>query len=368
MYDFDKGMAALAADPENPQHNLALAQYYYGLDHTAAAITYFLRAAERTQDLDLAYACLIRIAQCFDAQGHRHVSVRTMLKRAITLRPQRPEAHWYLAKFNGYFNQHSDAYLTCELAQRFCDFDLPPLPFTVDYPGDWVFLLERSISAWWWGLNHESRQGFWCLFEQHWSDMPDVYRRNLIDNMRKIKLLDDFWHREYQWACDTVSDINQHMPMLLELAQQCQHITEMGVRTGVSTRAWLRSDAVLRSYDIEIHADVAKLFDVAQYLGKNAVLHKADTRSIGIDPTDLLFIDTAHKYDQLRTELALHADRAGKFLVFHDTTTFGYVDDDGRGPGLMPAITEFLARNSYWKIWYRTENNNGLMVLKRDDS
>ena len=368
MSDFTNIIAALAQNPEDAKTNLELAMWYYDQNQTAAAITYFLRAAERAPDTDLAYACLVRTAQCFDHQGHRHVSVRTVLKRAITVRPRRPEAHWYLAKFNEYFNQHADAYVTCVMAQEFCDFASPPLPMDVDYPGSWIFLLERSISAWWWGQNQESRDGFWRLYHEHWDDMPDAYRRNLIDNMRKIKMLDDFWLKEYQRSCDTVSDINQHIPMLWELAQQCDHITEMGVRTGVSTRAWLRSDAVLRSYDIEIHPPVAKLFDIAQYLGKDAVLIKADTRKIGIDPTDLLFIDTAHKYDQLREELTLHADRAGKFLVFHDTTTFGYIDDDQRGPGLMPAITEFLAGNPHWKIYYRTEINNGLVVLKRDDS
>ena len=48
------------------------------------------------------------------------------------------------------------------------------------------------------------------------------------------------------------SDINQHIPVIVQLAQECDHITEMGVRTVVSTWAWLAGapkDGLI-SYDL----------------------------------------------------------------------------------------------------------------------
>lgn len=368
MSNFPDVLTALASDPDNAEINLCLAQQYHAMGQTAAAVTYFTRAAERAESLELAYACLIMTAWCFDQQGHRHVTVRSMLKRAIALMPRRPEAYWYLAKFNEHFNQHSDCYVLCELAMAFCDQDLPPLPVDVGYPGSWIFRLERGISAWWWGLNDETRSDFQWLVDHEWHRMPKAYRDNLAANMVRIKQLDQYFALEYQRACDATSDINQHLPYLRELAMQCEHVTEMGVRHGASTRAWLSTPVVLRSYDIWIDPNVMKLFDLAQYIGKDVVLTQADVLQIHIDPTDLLFIDTQHQYHQLRAELARHADRSRRYIVLHDTATFGHHDDIGSGPGLQPAIQEFLRGNPLWSISYSTDLNNGLTVLRRRDS
>ena len=43
----------------------------------------------------------------------------------------------------------------------------------------------------------------------------------------------------YENSCRERSDINEHLPTLYEYACKCKHITEMGVRTGVSTTAFL---------------------------------------------------------------------------------------------------------------------------------
>jgi hypothetical protein len=169
-------------------------------------------------------------------------------------------------------------------------------------------------------------------------------------------------------VCDTPSDINQHLPKLRELASQCTHVTEMGVRHGWSTRAWLTADVQLRSYDVWIDPTVSKLFDLAQYAGKNVALIQADVLTIHIDSTDLLFIDTLHNYHQLTQELSRHHDRVSKYIVLHDTETFGSRDEIGQGPGLRLAITEFIDKNPQWRIQSQVTHNNGLTVLQRHDS
>ena len=45
--------------------------------------------------------------------------------------------------------------------------------------------------------------------------------------------------QEFRIARDTPSDINEHMEVLKGLADEVDHVTEMGTRTGVSTRAFL---------------------------------------------------------------------------------------------------------------------------------
>ena len=55
----------------------------------------------------------------------------------------------------------------------------------------------------------------------------------------------------YQYLCDHASDINQHLPTLREYGEKVDHITEFGVRSGVSTVAFLHAHPKqLISYDI----------------------------------------------------------------------------------------------------------------------
>lgn len=171
---------------------------------------------------------------------------------------------------------------------------------------------------------------------------------------------------EYQNARKIKSDINENVHILHELAKECKTVTEMGVRTGVSTRAFLATDVELKSYDLYIDDRVNKLFEYAKSLGKNAEYIKADVLHINIEETDLLFIDTLHTYSQLKEELRLHGNKAKKYIVFHDTHTFGLRGEVGQEhTGLLSAIIEFVMENPHWKFKIYKINNNGMTVLER---
>ena len=65
------------------------------------------------------------------------------------------------------------------------------------------------------------------------------------------------------------------------------------------------------------------------------IVYRGDTRAVEIDPTDVLFIDTRHDYDQLAAELARHAEEVRRAIALHDTTAFG---DRGETPGARGAL------------------------------
>jgi predicted O-methyltransferase YrrM len=171
------------------------------------------------------------------------------------------------------------------------------------------------------------------------------------------------------YAIRKTSDINEHLPMLSFLAEQCDHVTEFGVRTGESTLAFLhglrgKHDAHLRSYDINDDYRVKQSF---QPLTKTDwIFVTASTLTISkIEPTDLLFIDTLHNFTQVSQELALHGDQSKRWIAFHDTETFGTVGDDG-GEGINKAIHEFMDARPEWRVVYHTHRNNGLTVIERE--
>lgn len=175
------------------------------------------------------------------------------------------------------------------------------------------------------------------------------------------------------------SDINEHMPTLRRLASECKHVTEFGMRGGLSTFALLAAQPkTLISWDINPGAIVSQQSNLLLALAGETSFQPrvGNTLSISpIEPTDMLFIDTLHTWKQLKEELWRHVFpdhftgkclcRVKRYIVFHDTSTFGYVGEDGEQPGLLAAI-EWFQRNAMpiWGVVEKYENNNGLLVLR----
>lgn len=176
---------------------------------------------------------------------------------------------------------------------------------------------------------------------------------------------------EFEIACNRPSDINEHLPILFEAANDVEHITEMGVRTGVSSLAFLYANPKKYiAYDLKKDDHVDQMFEYAKSLGRDCCYIEADVLKIEIEETDLLFIDTYHCYEQLTQELKLHSDKVGKYIIFHDVYTYGrrgenlsFQNFEGT-KGILYAIEEFLGNNPEWEIVHHVENNNGLMIIE----
>jgi hypothetical protein len=178
---------------------------------------------------------------------------------------------------------------------------------------------------------------------------------------------------KYQQACSTPGDIVEHLPMLCAYAARCQRVTEMGTRYGNSTVAFLAAQPLeLVCYDIS-EISVQTIAQLRTMTGRTKMtFYQKSVLEVEIEPTDLLFIDTYHIYPQLQQELQLHAGKVKKWIILHDTESFG-VDGEplpGQTPvpgqGIMRAVHEFLAANQgSWSVEYKTDKCNGLMVLQR---
>lgn len=170
---------------------------------------------------------------------------------------------------------------------------------------------------------------------------------------------------KYKELCATPSDINEHLPTLKKYAEQCSHVTEMGVRGIVSTYALLMGKPkTMVSYDI----NMCMWESVKEMVKEDTdfTFIQGNTLIVEIVPTDLLFIDTLHNYSQLSEELRLHAKNVHKYIILHDTTSYEFVGESYYGipqKGLWKAVDEFLLNNKDWKIVERFTNNNGLTIL-----
>lgn len=179
----------------------------------------------------------------------------------------------------------------------------------------------------------------------------------------------------------TPSDINEHIPTIIKYGSECETITEMGVRGIFSTWGWLAcSPKKLTCYDIHDPAkwggDIQSVYDTAEAYGLNFEFKIADVLKLEIEETDLLFIDTWHAYDQLKEELKLHSNKVKKYICFHDTTSYEFVDESkghentwegqSTSKGIWPSIEEFLEENKdIWQLKERFKNNNGFTIIER---
>lgn len=170
----------------------------------------------------------------------------------------------------------------------------------------------------------------------------------------------------YRWAIETPSDISGHVEAMAHWAYGCKHITEFGVRDGVSTTAWLyaKPDHLI-CYDITVPDCLEELHGIAVDNGTKFLFYQGDTAAVEISDTDLLFIDTKHSGEQLTWEISRNHEKVRKLMIFHHTESFAWQDESGNGYGLKRALMEFLLQNREWRILQDYKHCNGLTILGR---
>jgi hypothetical protein len=185
---------------------------------------------------------------------------------------------------------------------------------------------------------------------------------------------------KYNQHKSTYSDINEHLETLYNLGKECSHITEMGVRWVSSTWPLVYSNPKkMISYDILKNPNIVEVINLCNEYSINYSFEEKDVLQLEIEPTELLFIDTLHTYNQLIKELEIHSNKVSKYIVLHDTEHFGRVDEvvyqhasnvikeaPSTKAGLMTAVEDFLLTElgQSWELFRVYKNNNGLTVLK----
>jgi len=168
----------------------------------------------------------------------------------------------------------------------------------------------------------------------------------------------------YDWACTNNSDIADHVPTLMQIGRKCRRITEFGVRGGVSTSAWLMAKPEsLICYDRIAYDCLDELKRIASEQGIHFQFHLADTTTVTIEETDLLFLDTLHTAEQVRLELTNHV-KVSTYIILHDTVSCGEIGEDG-GRGITFPMLDFLSKNPNWTMAANYIQNNGLVILKK---
>jgi predicted O-methyltransferase YrrM len=157
-------------------------------------------------------------------------------------------------------------------------------------------------------------------------------------------------------------DMEPHVDALVSLAKDCKVILELGVRSGVSTWAFLTGlpeDGKLIAVDFDERIINERWLPPQVANDPRFEYIEGDDTDPGIIKRfplspDLVFIDTSHTYEHTFKELRIVSLIDAKKIVLHD-----YALDDVRN-----AIEKFMESNPY-KIAFIEESTWGLAVLER---
>jgi hypothetical protein len=184
------------SDQENPEANFALGIWYEKQGHTAAAAGFYVRTAEFSQDKLFCYEALCRLAGCLARQGSRVFVTKGILLRAISLKPERPEAYFLLGELYERGREWQEAFCFATMGKALKG-NAPALKTDVGYPGPYGFEFEEAVSAWWIGLRSYSMHLFRKLNKdpslqpQHVAAVKDNLERLGGDNNRPPMIYTD---------------------------------------------------------------------------------------------------------------------------------------------------------------------------------
>lgn len=172
--------------PNDPHLNLKMGTIYESMGQTAAAISFYLKAAEYGEQTnpDIAYTSLIKIGLCFESQGGRYHSVVKALQHAISYMPNRPEAYFILSRFYERNTKWQDSYLTACTGLLHTVGNHNPLPADVEYEGHHCLLFQKAVSGWWCSRQDDSVKLFKELLDNH--NMSDTYLHACLNNLSRI--------------------------------------------------------------------------------------------------------------------------------------------------------------------------------------
>lgn len=175
----------------------------------------------------------------------------------------------------------------------------------------------------------------------------------------------------YEWVTGIPRDLDKHMPTILEYANRCDHVTDIGHRRESIVALLASTAATVVSYSVESGDPlVNKMLDLIKGRDRTCLMmpgrvsQEVHQCMVPIEDTDLLFIDTKMTFDRILRMLQVMSPHVHKYIIIHDTQLFKDKGEDG-GTGILPAVRYWLRDNLEWHpVLIRTEQY-GLAVYSR---
>jgi predicted O-methyltransferase YrrM len=347
--DLQQLLTDYSLDTENAVKNFNLGLWYENNRHTAPALSYYLRCAERSDDLDLAYEALIRGSYCYEKQGTRDETSKSLLQQALCLLPNRPEAYFLLSRFFERRQWWQDCYIYANWGLQFADFNLKPLRTDVEYPGYYGLLFEKAVSGWWWGKDIESKNIFIDLYENY--ELDEIYKNSVNDNLNRIgvdvdslnqqkTLIEHYWENDEIFEENWFNYPNLYKTMVERFPSQSKFV-EVGSWKGRSS-AFLAVEIANSNKKIDFYCvdtwegsgehkgieELPLLYDiflknmnpVENYYTPLRMTSYEASKFFENQSLDFVFLDASHEYEDVKKDIInwIPKIKPGGILAGHD--------------------------------------------------
>jgi len=168
----------------------------------------------------------------------------------------------------------------------------------------------------------------------------------------------------------SISDMNEHFPLVYTLLNGGKRVAELGVGKGILTDIILSTNPTSycgcdHRYDDTIKSTVQRAKSYCESNNAKFWFEQCDSRVFDILDSDILIIDTFGHNRLVYSELYNHSPYISEYILIHDTEVYGEISESRDDRGLNYGIECFLAGTDKWELVYKYKHNNGLTVLKR---
>ncbi len=189
----------------------------------------------------------------------------------------------------------------------------------------------------------------------------------LTATIENVKTLKDFYS---QIRCQQEDPKNHgkaycaHHDFIQRYMEDCDSYKELGTHQGASAAAALLGGAK----EVHLIDHTLEKFNWQKHLFEkfaeenNVSLNVYEMSSIDkrcAVSTDMLMIDSLHKWSWTIQELELHAARTKKYIVLHDTAVVNKQPSD-----IGPGVHEWCKHND-WEVLEEETKNVGSMIIKK---
>lgn len=173
-------------DPYNQIKNYNLGLFYYQMDQTASALSFFLRTAEWGDDDNLTYEALIMTGLCLAKQNRRNNSELGVYMQAVRHNPNRPEAYYFISLLYERRKEWLESNINAVIS-----YNLRNNSHKTIFDFGWreyKTVFQKAVSSWWIGQIDLSIELFYELADKYGYDLDNSHKTSVLNNIRFLNM------------------------------------------------------------------------------------------------------------------------------------------------------------------------------------
>jgi len=218
----DSPLQKYIKNTEDPYKNFDLGYFFEKQNHLSPAISFYLRAADRTMNKELQYISLLRMSLCINQLSNRYYTIKAILNKAVELFPTRPEAYFFLASLEEQQENHHDGYMFASIGLHFENNENVNTFLLPEYPNSYGNLLMKAFFAWFIGNGEEARQLYLQLHYHYKNVMSNAHYQIVLNNLNHLK----FPWKNIKYEKSYLNDLRYKFPGVENIEQNYAQILQ----------------------------------------------------------------------------------------------------------------------------------------------